>query len=81
VLLAGSNVGNESALAWSILDDTARVGADTHMPARCFEEVKPIATTQGVLALDAFRWRGSVLAAGVVLPPGTHLQPGSVVQA
>lgn len=79
VVMPGAQIERESSLQWSVVDDNARVGEGTVLPARVFEEIRSVAFTAGIIDDALARQRGVVIGATVHLPPQTQGEPGSVL--
>lgn len=76
---AGVRVGGGALVQSSLLDTGAGVGDGARLPEQLCADVQPVADTAGLLDCDDLRRRGAVLGAGVHLPAGAAVEPGSVI--
>jgi bifunctional UDP-N-acetylglucosamine pyrophosphorylase/glucosamine-1-phosphate N-acetyltransferase len=76
---AGVQVGRGCYIASSLLDTTVQLGDGARLAAQEFVDVRIVAQTRGLLSPAQLRTRGTVLAAGAVVPTGEHVVPGSVI--
>ncbi len=72
-------VGSECIIQHSLLDNDARVGEGSRLLAHLARNVTVVSHTMGLLDQDALLRRGSVVGAGVQIPPGAVVQPGSIL--
>lgn len=79
VLGAQTQIGAGSVLESSLLDTQASTGPNVRLLARLFEDVRPVASTMGLLDRAALCSRGTVLGPAVALPAGAAIEPGSVI--